>query len=171
MYTVYLDEIFNESVKVKRTEVFDRSFTVHSGLFQNTGGINRFFYNTGKDLAIVKTDLKIKKLQQSGFVGMVQYIENKTIKNAYLRIQGLDIQIGNENHEIIHDFAFMPAGKDKGFIAESADNVVIIRRIEDFQKVSELACPVVTQSSKLNYSNAGIAVLEEKSIYLINNKK
>ena len=170
MYNVYLDEIFNESVKIKRTEVFDRSFSVHSGLFQNTGGVNRFFYNTGKDLATVKTNLKIKQIQQSASVGMIQYIDNKIVENRYFHIKGLDFELNGEICEMIHDFAFIPSGKEKGFVAEPADNKILIRRIEDFQTVSELSCPVATQSSKMQYSNAGLLILEEKSVFLINQK-
>jgi serine/threonine protein kinase len=169
MYTVYLDEIFNNSIKVKRTEVFDRSFSVHSGVFQNIGGIYRYFYNTGKDLAIVKTDFKLKKIVQIGFVGMMQYIDSNIVKNNYFRIQGLDIQLGNEIMENIPDFAYMASGKGNGYIAEPDDNKILIRRIDDFQIVSQLECPIATRSSKLSYSKAGISVLENMSIYLINN--
>jgi hypothetical protein len=76
-----------------------------------------------------------------------------------------------ENHEQMRDFGFIPTGKDGGFIVEPGDNRLILRRTEDFQMISEMDCPVVTQSSKIQFCAAGLVILENNRAFLLNQKK
>lgn len=171
MTWLYLDDVLNHSVRNKRTEVFSRGFTYHKGLFQNAGGILRIFYNQGKDIATVKIDKhSIKEIYQQKNIGIIQYIENKQIKNQYFKISGLNIEFSQQENGKVYDFAYMPTSKEDGFIFEPEDGKINLRKTQDFQIISELNCELITSETKLQYSESGIIAWENENIYLINKK-
>jgi serine/threonine protein kinase len=171
MYWVYLDEVLNNSIRIKRTEIFSESFTYHSGLIQNTGGVQRIFYNTGKDIATVKLTKPAKKVYQAGNVGIVQFIENKRVVNQYFNVLGLNLEFKNANIESFHEFGYMPGDKENGFVFEPSDSKIIIRRTSDFEIVSEVPCSLVSAQSSLFSSSAGIVIWEMDKVYLVNQQK
>jgi len=171
MYWIYLDEVLNSSIKIKRTEIFSAGITHHNGLLQNTGGIQRIFYNTGKDIAIVKTNKTIKKIYQHGNNGIAQYIENNQILNRYFKINGLKLEYFNAIPETFMEYGYLQSSKDEGFIFEQSDNKINIRRTSDFETISEVKCSFITSQTSLFHAAAGIIAWENDLVYLINQKK
>jgi len=168
MYHVYLDEIINTSIMNKRTEVFSLGFRWHTGLVQSTGGVNRIFYHAGKDLANVKIDANVKQINQQQNVAMVQYIENKEVKNRYVKIDGLKPVFAPLFSDRFTEFAYMPKTKTDGFIFEANDNRINVISTTNFQKVSEIECEFITEHSKIQFTKAGILVTENGNVYLLN---
>jgi len=168
MYWLYLDEVLNNSIRNKRTEIFSESISSHSGLFQNTGGIQRIFYNTGKDIASVKVGKQIKKIFQSGNVGLIQYIENKKVINQYFKITGLNFELPDVNPDHFVEFGHTDSSNNEGFVFEPDDNLLKIRRTSDFNIVSEIKCSQLSRQSSLFFSNAGIIAWENTMVYLLN---
>jgi hypothetical protein len=140
-------------------------------LIQNTGGVPRIFYNTGKDIASVKLSKSVKKVYQSANVGIVQYIENKKVVNQYYRISGLNLEFIDVKPESFNEFGYMPGDKENGFIFEPGDNKIFIRRTSDFEIVSEVPCSLVSGQTSLFSSNAGIVAWENETVFLINQQK
>jgi serine/threonine protein kinase len=171
MFWLYLDEVLNASIKNKRTEIFTEAIQHHNGLLQNTGGVQRIFYNTGKDIASVKTLKNIKKAYQIANIGIVQYIENNTIINSFFRIDGLKIEYFDLKPEVPSEPAYMPVNKNSGFVIEQRDNKMMIRRSGDFEIVSEVHCEYISTQTSLYYTNSGIIAWENDKVYLINQKK
>jgi len=171
MYWIYLDEVLNTSVKIKRTEVFSQAITHHNGLIQNTGGIQRIFYNTGKDIASVKTNKVLKKIFQIGNTGIAQYIDNKQIINNYFKITALNIEYLNARPESFLEYAYIQGHTKDGFILEQGDNIIKMRRTNDFEIISEIKCSYISSQTTLFYSNSGIIAWEDDAVYLINQKK
>jgi serine/threonine protein kinase len=170
MYWVYIDEVLNNSIRNKRSEVFSGSFNLHSGLIQNTGGVQRIFYNTGKDIASVKTSRDIKRIFQSGNTGLLQYVENGKTENCYFRINGLSIEYSQDKPDGFFEFASFIPEKGQGYIFEPGEGKILIRRDSDFEIVSEISCDLVHTGSPLFYSGSGIIVWENQQVYLINQK-
>ncbi len=171
MYWIYLDEVYNSSIKIKRTEVFSQAITHHNGLIQNTGGVQRIFYNTGKDIASVKTNKVIKKIYQHGHTGIVQYVENKHIINRYFKISGLKTEYCNAKSESFLEYAYLPGTLDEGFVLEQGDNKINIRRTNDFEIISEVKCSYISSQTSLFYTISGIIAWEDDVVFLINQKK
>lgn len=172
MNWLYLNDVINQSVRNKRIDVFQKGFRNYNSLMQNAGGIFRLFYNTGKEMATVKTVKPPKDLYQQANVGLIQYVENNRIENRYFRIDGLNmiIQTKGEIPEFMIDFAYMPIDKQNGYIFEPADNQIKLIRTQDFLQTSTINCSLITQQSKLQYSKAGIIAWEENSVYLLNKR-
>ncbi len=168
MYKIYLDEVLNNSIKNQRIEVFGEGFSHHAGLIQNSGGVQRIFYNTGKDIATVKSEKNIKAIFQKNNIGIVQYIENKQVVNKYFKITGLNQEFANEPNESFTHFAFMPTDRAEGFIFEAGDLGISIRRSEDFQIISKLDTQNVSSQSSLFYTRSGIIAWEDDTVILIN---
>ncbi len=168
MFSVYMNDIKNNFIRNKRTEVLGKSFTHFTGLTQNTGGIRRIFYNSGKDITNIKLDKSIKEIRQSENVGIVQYLENNSIKNRYFKISGMKSQISDTDLERVYDFAYMPSTKEDGFIFEPADDSIKIVRTQDFKLISTMECELITELSKLQYCKSGIVAWEGNSVYLLN---
>jgi serine/threonine protein kinase len=168
MYWVYLDEVFNNNIRNKRIEAYTEAFSVHSGLVQNSGGIQRIFYNTGKDIASVKASKSIKKIYQSGNTGLIQYVENNMTVNRYFKVTGLDMDLSAETTDTMMEYGFMPTGKENGFIFEPGDNKIVIRQTFGFQVVSEFICNKVSFQTPLFYNQSGIVAWDLENVYLIN---
>jgi len=171
MYWIYLDEVLNHSIKNKRTEVFSEGMLHHNGLIQNTGGVQRIFYHTGKDLATVKLGRNVKQVYQYGNIGLVQFIDNKKLVNRYFKINGLHLEFVDLKPEVSIEFAYMQQNKENGFIFEPEDNKLFIRRTEDFKQITEMQCSKVSRQSSLFYTKAGIIIWEEDEVYLVNKKQ
>jgi hypothetical protein len=170
MFWLYIDEILNNSIRNKRTEIFTEAFSFHSGLIQNTGGVKRIFYNTGKDIASVKVDRPIKRIFQQGRAGIVQYIENTIVLNRYFKISGLNFEILDSDPEAFIEFGFMEADKENGFIFEPGENKLVIKRTSDFKIISEIECDLISIQSAIFYTNAGIIIWNMDKIFLMNQK-
>ena len=170
MTWLYVDEIYNQSIRNKRTEVFQAGFRYLTGLVQNAGGIYRIFYNTGKDIATVKLNESVKEIKQNQQVGIIQNIENDHVKNRYFKIKGLQLEISPTELEYSYDFAFMPTDGGEGFIFEPNDNRINIVRTQDFKTISTMEALFVTEQSKLQYCQSGIIAWEGDSVYLLNKK-
>ncbi len=170
MYKLYLDEIRNNSIANKRIEVFGAAFSHHNGLIQNSGGVQRIFYNTGKDIATVKAEKNIKMIYQQGNVGILQSIENRKLTNHYFKIKGLKQEISAKYAELFTHFAYMPNGDGEGFIFEPADNKILVLRTQDFKIISEMRTNLISAQTSLSYTKSGIIAWEDDSVYLINKK-
>ena len=171
MYWLYIDEVLNHSIRNKRTEVFSEAMQHHNGLIQNTGGVQRVFYNTEKDLATIKVEKKIKQVFQHGNVGVVQYIENKKLINQYFKINGLQFQLIDDKLTDLLQFGYMRTDNQNGFVFEPDDNKLTIRRTEDFKIISEMQCGKISRLSNLFYTNAGIVIWEGSEVFLANKKE
>ena len=168
MYRLYMNDILNTSVKNKRSEVFEAGFSHYAGLIQNTGGVQRIFYNSGKDIATVKTKKRIKALYQTSNMGIAQYIEQNKLINRYFKINGLEQEFSTQVAEHFTHFAYLPTSKQNGFIFEPTDTGINIIRSEDFKVISHLQTGVISAQSTLNYTKSGIIAWENDAVYLIN---
>lgn len=171
MYKLYIDEILNHSIKNQRIEIFGEGFSHHAGLVQNSGGVQRIFYNTGKDIATVKSGKNVKAVYQKENVGMVQYIENKQLINRYFKIKGLKQEFAAQATESYSHFAFMPTEKGEGFIFEPTDTGISVIRTEDFQPISKMDTQNISAQTALFYTKSGIIAWEDNTVLLINKKE
>ena len=109
MFYLFLDEVYNNSIRNKRIEVFGDSFQHHNGLIQNTAGKQRIFYNTGKNIATVNMpQINAKAIFQHANVGILQQIENEKIENWFFKIKGLNMELAKKSVENLSQFTFMP---------------------------------------------------------------
>jgi serine/threonine protein kinase len=171
MYKLYLDEILNNSIKNHRIEIFGEGFSHHAGLVQNSGGVQRIFYNTGKEIATVKSGKNIKAIYQKNNVGIVQYIENKQLINRYFKIKGLKQEFAAQTTESFSHFAYMPSEKDEGFIFEPSDTGISVIRTHDFKEISKMKVSFMSSQTALFYTQSGIVAWEDEHVYLINRKE
>lgn len=169
LYKLFLDEVLNGSIRVKRTEVFSEAFKHHNGFIQNAGGVLRIFYHAKNDLASVKTHVQIKQVEQRGNVGVIQFVENNKLINKYFKISGLKVDLADEEVEFINGFTYMPAG-DGGFVFEPSDNKLLVKRVQDFKTISEIKCSKLSNQSNLFYTKSGIVAWEDNDLYLLNKK-
>jgi len=170
MNWIYLDDIFNTTIKIKRTEVFGEGFSNYNGLLQNTGGVLRVFYNTGKDIATVKTKKIIKQIYQKNNFGIIQTVDNKIINNYYFKIKGLNIKYATNTTENFTHFAIMKSNTNDGFIFEPENAKIKVIRTQDFNIVSEINCKYISEQTNLFYTKSGIIAWENDSVLLINTK-
>lgn len=171
MFELSLNQVYNNSMQVKRTEIFSENMWAMPHFAQNTGGTYRLFYHTGTNLANVKIPIIPKQLKQIGNVGIVQYIENKQIKNHYFQNKGLKFELANtiDLPDFVH-FTYQKRDKDSGFIYEAADNAILIRRSQNFEVFSSIQTELVSANSKLFHTLSGLVCLSDGNLYLLNKK-
>ncbi len=171
MFWLYLDDIMGKNIKLKRTEVFGKAFSAQNGFIQRQAGVNRIFYNTGKDIATVKINQKkIKNIYRQNQTGILQFVDNDKITVQYFKVIGLNIEFSDVDNLNFTHFAYMPTGKQNGLIFEPSDNEIIIRRSDDFSEMSKISCDFISEQTALFYGKSGIIAWEDNSVLLINTK-
>ncbi len=171
MFWLFIDEIYNNSIKNQRYEVFGKGFNHNSGFVQNSGGKRRVFHNSGNNISNIKIDKNIKYLYQNKNMGLIQYVENKLIINKYFIIRNNQIMFSQENVETFTNFAFLKTSKEDGLIFEAANGEIKILRTNDFKETSKIECSYISAETSLNYCKSGIIAHENQTVLLINSRQ
>ncbi len=171
LYKMYIDEVMSCSINLQRTNVFGRAFRKANSFIQNIGGINRIFYNTGKDLSNLKFDTNILDIKQAENYFIYQTIVNKEIKNIIKKINALTVEDVKYELPYFADFTYMSNTKNEGIIFIPADNKILCLQTTNFNIISEIECEYVSEHAKIAYTKSGILLLNDGNLFLINNKK
>lgn len=170
LYKIDLEKIINNNISITRTNVFGKGFKNYEKFIQITGGVYRFFYNSGKDISNLKLHEKCMNIKQKNNFCLIQYLDKEEVKNEFVKIEGLNISKTSYLVDYFVDFAYMKTDKNQGFIFVPFDDKIKIIRTNDFKVMSEIECDFITQQSNLQYTKAGILVLEDGKFLLLNNK-
>lgn len=177
MYRLFIDQIGAGTVMTEHVSVFGKGFNNHNGLIHNSGGKQNIFYNSGKNISIVPSSVsQLNGLYQQKNVGIIQYIDNKKVRYKFFKIDSLKMKISNGDIDGIANFAFLPnldsKGKpDKeGVIFYPIDDKIAIYRTNDFEKVGEMNCSIITSQTVIKKCDAGIIAWEGDSVALLNKK-
>jgi len=170
LYILYINDMSGNNIRIKREQVYAPSFSDKGALLQSLAGVNRVFYNTGKDLATIKTDINPKALLQKNNIFFMQYLENQKIMQRFVRAEGLQLFIANAAEDAFSDFACKRTGKYHGLIFIPKSGEIIIKRTEDFTQTTVLKCRFITEQSRLFYTNSGLVALEGNNLFLLNMK-
>ena len=170
MFWLFIDEIFNNSIKNQRFEVFAKSFNLKNGLIQNIGQTKRVFYNSGNVISSVKIDKNIKSVNQNKNIGIVQYVENDKLVNDIFVIKENNIILAGNNIDEISEYCYLQNSKTDGLIIYPTEKKIKMIRTEDFALISEIKCDIINQQTVLNYTKSGIIAFDENDLYLINSK-
>jgi len=170
MSWIYMNEVINTSVQNRRIDVFSRGFKNPGALIQNSGGVSRIFYNSGKEITTVKFDVNAKQIYQQNNIGIVQYTINNEVKNEWFAIKGMNVERSGKFADQMYDFANMPITNGDGYLFQPADNKINVINSKDFQTISMLECSLITEHSRLQHTLSGIVTWEGTSVYLLNKK-
>ncbi len=177
MYKIFIDQIGASTVVTEHVGVYGKGFSNHNGFIHNSAGKQNIFYNSGKNISIVQSPVEqLNGIYQDKNVGMIQYIEKKKIRLKLFKIEGLKIKISNRDFDATSHFAFMPnvdsKGKQEkeGLIFMPVDDSIEIYRTNDFERIGEMKCGLVSSQSVLYKTNAGIVVWEGNDVALLNKK-
>lgn len=177
MYKIFIDEVGAGIVRTEHTGVFGKSFTNNLGFIHNSGGAQNIFYNSGSNISIVESPVeKITGVYQKNNVGIIQYIEKKKVRFKFFKIDKLDIKVSNIDLDTISNFAFLPNVDSKGNVVNEGmiflpvDDKIVIYRTEDFEKVGEMNCDLITSQSVLQKCDSGIVAWEGNTVALLNKK-
>lgn len=176
MYKIFLDEVGPEMVSMKNLSVFGKGFTNHNGFIHNSSGKQNIFYNSGRDISIIQSPVKLKGVFQDKNVGIFQYEEKRKVKQKFFKIDGMNIKVSKDDISSVRHFAYIPnvdsSGKaqSEGMIFSPEDDKIVIYRTNDFERIGEMACSLITSQSVLYKSNAGIIAWEGNQIAILNKK-
>lgn len=172
---VFLDEVTKDFVRVEQTPVFVPGFDVFNGLIQNTGGVQYLFYHSGHSISTVKSALPlVASVYLQGSVGWASYDEKVageiTRKYEYFSIDGLQMKMSGELLTGQRHFAYKATSAKAGIVFEPDDDVMKVRRSQDFQVLQTFDCSVLTTETNLVSTQAGIVAYEKDFCYLLNSK-
>jgi serine/threonine protein kinase len=177
MYKLFIDRIGAGTVMTEHIGVYGKGFSNHNGFIHNSAGKQNIFYNSGQNISIVQSPVEfLNGVYQDKNVGIIQYVDKKKIRIKMFKIEGLKIKISDRDFDSMSNFAFMPnidsRGKREkdGMIFMPVDDRIEIYRTNDFEKISEMRCSLVSSQSVLYKSNAGIIVWDGNEVALLNKK-
>lgn len=165
MYKFRLADEYNGKVPFDTVSIFGGRFTHRDGLFQNVSGNTVIFYEKGAlNSAILNSS--IKNIFQSGNFGIIEKIKNESITYKYFSIKNLQVELFDCTLDGIRYFDVL---NENMFIVPEDDKLVFIRTT-DMTPMVEFQCSEVSQTSVIHCTNAGIVVVNDNSVYLINKK-
>lgn len=176
MYKLFLDEIGPEMIVMKNLPVFGNGFTNYNGFIHNSSGKQNIFYNSGKDVSIVSSPVKLKGVFQDRNVGILQYEEKRKMKQKFFKIDGMNLKISQGDIDGMRHFAYLPnldsSGKpeSEGMIFTPEDGEIDIYRTNDFEKIGSLSFDLISTESIIQKSNCGLVVWEGNDVAILNKK-
>lgn len=171
MYKIFIDDIFGTVIKMTTVNVFGKGFQSYQSLIYNSGGKQNVFYNeSGKEISIVNLPVKIQDLYQSKNVGIIQFVEKKEIKYKFFKIKNLKLNVSQNEISNWANFATRIDKDGEGFIFMPVDDAIKIIRTQDFAEVSEMKCGLISSESTIRNTNAGLVLLEDGKVWLLNKK-
>lgn len=177
MYKLFIDQVGAGTIMTEHTQVFGKSFNNHNGLIHNSGGTQKIFFNSGSNISITSSPVQqLNGIYQNKNIGIIQYIENKSIKFKFFRIDGLKVKISQKDCSGIRYFAYIPNVDSNGTVQKDGmlfypeDCNIDIYRTNDFERVGEMKCDLISEHSVLYKCNAGIIVWEGNTVALLNKK-
>ncbi len=103
-----------------------------------------------------------------GNIGMVTHFEKEQTRHNWFQINGLNLEMGKESDEVF-SFAVRPNG-NQAFVFVPKDGRIEILRTPDFAEVDSIVFKECTSQSILFLTHAGLLLLENKVLYLLNRK-
>jgi hypothetical protein len=171
MYKLFIDEVYGSVIKFTTLSVFGKGFKNYNSLVYNSGSKQNIFYNSnGSEMSVVNFPVKIDDVSQDSNVGIYQYVEKKQIKYKLFKINNLNISVSQNEILQWYNFAYKHTGNGEGFIFIPCDDTIRILRSNDFAEVSDLKCELVTSASVLKSTGAGLLLLENGKVWLLNKK-
>jgi len=171
MFKLYIDESYGTTIKFTTLSVFDKGFKNYNSFVYNAGGKQNILYNeSGVEISVVSFPVKIDDVLQEENVGIYQYVEKKQIKYKFFKINNLKVSVSQNEILQWYNFAYRRDASGEGFIFIPCDDTIRILRTQDFAEVSDLKCNLVTSSSVLKNTGAGLVLLEDGKVWLLNKK-
>jgi len=169
MYKLNIDEVKYKNIKFEVKEIFGQSFSTHSGIIQNVGGIHYVHYFSGMDISVVKSPILTRGVFQIKDVGIIQYEENKQSKFKFYNIVNLKFNLFNEVDSFSH-FAYRGTSQKDANLFVPKDNTIEVLRALDFYKIADIGCSTISTDTKLYNTNSGIIAVNETEAWLINKR-
>ncbi len=168
LYQIFPDKIISNNILWNKTPTWGRGFRFEQHPMQLTGGVARVHFRNGDSINSVKLPRDAKTLVLHGNIGVITDFEKEKIRHNWFQIKGLDLEMGRETNEVFsfavrqngnHDFVFVPK-----------DGVIEVLRTPDFAVVDSVAFKECTSQSIIFLTHAGLLLLENKVLYLLNRK-
>ena len=177
MYKLFIDIVGAGTIHTEHVGVYGKAFNNNNGFIHNSAGKQNIFYNSGKNLSIVQSPVDhVMGVFQFKNVGIIQYSEKDKVRYKFFKIEGLKMKISNSDIDSFSHLTFIPNldrdGREErdGMIFLPSDDKIEIFRTQDFEKIGEMNCSIVTSQSVLYKSDAGIIVWEGDDVALLNKK-
>jgi serine/threonine protein kinase len=165
IYKIFMNEIFNNIVRMESHNVFGGKFVNIDGMFQRVGEYSVLFYEK-KGLNNIVLKRSIKNLVQFGNTGILEYYENDKIFYKLFSINNLVLEEfacpfdGLRYYDVLNDSVIVVPQDDK----------LSLIRIADMSVSLELQCGEVSENSIIRCCNAGIIISNPDGVYLTNKK-
>jgi serine/threonine protein kinase len=169
----HLDDINGGFMRQEQTRIFGKSFYCSdTAIWQQTSGKYYLFYRSGNALSSVYCSQAISNLWLCGTHGIMSYryitqgVEKQ--KHVWGAIQHLQWQPNALELSTPKQVAYRALQKGQGLLFEPADDVLMVRRTEDFALLQSINCKALSEQSQLYYTESGIIAIEGNSVLLIN---
>lgn len=171
MYKLFIDEIGAGTIMTQRVEVFGRGFSNHTGLIHNSAGKQNILFNSGNNISIVQSPVsRILGINQVGNVGMIKYTEKNKVRHKMFKIDGLKMKLSNFDFDNLSNISFIPSDKVDGVLFLPSDDKIEMYRTQDFEKIGELSCNIISSEGVLYKTDSGIVSWEGNNVALLNKK-
>lgn len=172
MYKLFIDQVGAGNIVNQHTPVYGKSFNNQNGLVHNSGGKQNIFFNSGKGISISQSPVSsVTGIVQQKNIGIIQFLDNKILKTKFFKIENLKTKLSNLELDGLSSFAFIPNPDNKdGTVFISSDDKIELYRTQDFEKIGEMNCSLITSQTSLFKCNSGIVAWDGNMVTLLNKK-
>lgn len=103
-------------------------------------------------------------------LSLMQLKEKSSIKYKLFKVKDSKIHMSASEMPGWSNFCYRKGDGGEGFVFVPEDNKISIYRTQDFSKISELTCDLVSEQSVVKNSNSGLVLFENDSVWLLNKK-
>ncbi len=166
MYTIHPDKIINNNVSWKKAPAWGRGFKFYPAPVQLAGGIFRVIYKLKNGINSARLPFRPKALIMKDDIGLICYSENDKLKHYWIKITNLNLSLLQETEEIFSFATVQKNGSSNIFVPK--DGFIEILRVPDFVVIDKLTVQYSTLHSEVFFTQAGLFLLENGTLYLIN---
>lgn len=165
LFKLYMNDIFNNVVRMEIGNVYGGRFVNIDGLFQKVATSSVLFYEK-HGLNSVTLPRSIKNLVQSEQTGILEYFENDQIFYKLFSIKNLQVELFDCSFTGLRYYDTL----NESTIVIPQDDKLSLMRTTDMTVILELQCNVVSENSVIHCCNAGIVISNPSGVYLTNKK-
>ena len=170
MFKVFLDEIIYQNIRMERVEVFVEGIRSIQSFVQQAGGVQNVFYKNKTNLSTIRLEKRVLNIVQKDNFAMISQKENNQIKYKFITIEGLKFKEFKADFDESASFAVQKSESGKKILFFCTDNYIEVRDSLNLSILTKFAFKGVSALSEIYSTKAGLVILENNKMFLVNKK-
>lgn len=165
-YDFSLTDVFENKVRVEKSNIFGDKFVNINGLFMRVDGSTMLYYNKNKAVNTVILEKTIKDIVQINNTGIIQCLDKDTISHKYFSINNLRIELFDCDLDGLRQYDML----SQDLLVIPQDDELLLVQAANMTTLIKYDCNIISSDSVIHCTKAGIIIVNPDGVYLANKK-